>query len=74
MLTLPAHIERVFTQNDKSWNAKIGFGELSIEQIAELAKANGKVVMIHITLANEFTEKEKEVIEAAKIEVNKIEF
>ncbi len=73
MITLPAHIERIFAQNDGSWNAKISFGEMKSEDIAELAKANGKVVMIHITLANEFTEKEKEVIEAAKIEVNKID-
>jgi len=70
MLTLPAHIERIFAQNDKSWNAKICFGELSSDVVAELAKANGQMVMIHITLADAFTDKEKEAIEAAKIYVN----
>lgn len=67
MLTLPAHIERIFSQNDKSWNAKISFGELSTEQIAELSKANGRLVMLAITLSDEFTDKEKEALESARI-------
>ena len=63
MIILPAHIERVFTQVDGSWNAKVSFGELGAEQVAKLAKVSGKALVVSFTLADDFTEEEKTLMQ-----------
>ena len=76
MIVLPAHIERVFTQIDNSWNAKVCFGELEPEQVAKLAKVSGQALVVGFVLAEDFTPEEKTLMQqiAAKfVKLNKAE-
>ena len=66
MLTLPAHIARIQTMADGSWRLVADLGELKPEQVAELSKTANKVVCLALTLEEEFSDEEREVLESTK--------
>lgn len=68
MLTLPAHIARITTLADGSWRMVVDLGELEGERLAEVAKLANKVVCLAVTLGEEFTSEEREVLDSIKIE------
>ena len=71
MLTLPAQIARISTLADGSWRLYIDLGELSPEKVAELSKTVNQAVIMALTLGNDFSDEEKEVL--SELQKEKVE-
>lgn len=72
MIVLPCHIERVFTQVDNAWYAKISFGELNPEQVQKIAQISGKALVVGFTLADDFTHEEKTLMQQIAAKFSKL--
>jgi len=64
MLVVSAIISKVATMADGGIRVTMDCNEMPVERIAELMKAKGEAVAIAVTLADDFTDEEKALIES----------